>query len=122
MICLDTNIIIAFSKGKLNLKLLDGLEVIHSPIVRIEALGFEGILLAEDRFTRGLLAMTADVSLSTAIVERAIEIRQTVRIDTPDAIIAATAMAFDAELWSANTRDFKDIEGLKLHNPMKRVS
>lgn len=122
MICLDTNIIIAFSKGKLNLKLLDGLEVIHSPIVRIEALGFESILLAEDRFIRGLLAMTADVSLSTAIVERAIEIRQTVRIDTPDAIIAATAMAFDAELWSANTRDFKDIEGLKLHNPMKRVS
>ena len=36
-----------------------------------------------------------------------------------DAIIASTALVNDLDLWTANTDDFKNIEGLKLHNPLK---
>jgi predicted nucleic acid-binding protein len=35
-----------------------------------------------------------------------------------DAIVAATAIENNCELWTANTGDFKHIEGLKLVNPL----
>lgn len=36
---------------------------------------------------------------------------------TPDAIIAATALANDFTLITRNIKDFKNIEGFKLVNP-----
>jgi predicted nucleic acid-binding protein len=48
-----------------------------------------------------------------------VNIRRNKKIKTPDAIIAATALAFDYTLISNNDKDFSDIKGLKYINPYK---
>jgi len=40
-------------------------------------------------------------------------------IKTPDAIIAATALAYDLTLTTNNEKDFSHIKGLKIVNPYK---
>ena len=48
---------------------------------------------------------------------RAIQIRKSMRIKVPDAIIAATALEMDAVLMTRNEGDFKAVEGLQIMNP-----
>ena len=55
--------------------------------------------------------------LSTDIVNMTIRIRQKQKIKLPDAIIAVTAVINDFTLISRNTKDFKNISGLKVINP-----
>lgn len=52
-----------------------------------------------------------DIKLKTA------EIRKAHKVKLPDAIIAATALAYDLTLLTRNGSDFKNIAGLKLINP-----
>jgi predicted nucleic acid-binding protein len=59
------------------------------------------------------------VYIDSDIAQQTIKLRQKHKIKTPDAVIAATALANNSELWTANTSDFSNIEGLKLHNPLK---
>ena len=35
-----------------------------------------------------------------------------------DAIIAATALVYDYELWTANKETFSQVDGLRLGNPL----
>ena len=48
------------------------------------------------------------------------EIRKAHKIKLPDAIIAATALAYDLTLLTRNVIDFNDIEGLNLINPHEK--
>ncbi|MBI1193471.1 MAG: PIN domain-containing protein [Bacteroidetes bacterium] len=45
------------------------------------------------------------------------EIRKTYNIKLPDAIIAATSLAYDLTLLTRNTADFKNIIGVNVINP-----
>jgi predicted nucleic acid-binding protein len=58
-----------------------------------------------------VLDITPDVIMHCVII------RRNKKIKTPDAIIAATALAHDYTLVSNNDKDFKDIKGLKYINP-----
>jgi predicted nucleic acid-binding protein len=53
------------------------------------------------------------------VVKRCIEIRRNRKIKTPDAIIAATALAKNYTIITNNEKDFAHIEGLKIINPHK---
>ncbi|MEX2569222.1 MAG: type II toxin-antitoxin system VapC family toxin [Cyclobacteriaceae bacterium] len=52
-----------------------------------------------------------DIKLKTA------EIRKAHKIKLPDAIISATALAYDLTLLTRNVSDFNNIDGLNLINP-----
>jgi len=52
-----------------------------------------------------------DLKLKTA------EIRKEYKIKLPDAIIAANALIYDLTLITRNTKDFKQIKGLKMVDP-----
>lgn len=52
-----------------------------------------------------------DIKFKTA------DIRKAYKIKLPDAVIAATAMAYELTLLTRNVRDFKIIKGLNLINP-----
>ena len=54
------------------------------------------------------------------VADRAIEIRQGKKIKLPDAVIAATALLNNLTLATRNVDDFKDVEGLLIHNPFKK--
>ena len=56
-------------------------------------------------------------NIDEAIVNHTINIRKMHRIKTPDAIIAATALAYSLTLISRNTKDFENINGLQVINP-----
>jgi len=55
--------------------------------------------------------------VSADVITHCVSIRRNRKIKTPDAIIAATALAFDYVLITDNTKDFSNINGLKLLNP-----
>jgi len=62
------------------------------------------------------------LDIDKEIVDKTIEIRKSIKITLPDAIIAATALVYDFKLLSRNSKDFKNIPALKLQNPWEALS
>ncbi len=118
MVLLDTNILIYLAKGTLSADILTNLTIAHSPIVKIEALGFPEITAQEQQALEVILEESHNFPITEPIVEKAIKLKQARKLSLGDAIIASTALVNDLDLWTANTDDFKNIEGLKLHNPL----
>lgn len=118
LVIFDTNIFIYASQGKLELGRLQGLEVGHASVTRIEALGYWNIGAYELNALQRWLDESLQFELDSGVVARAVALRQICRIGLGDAIVAATALENQAELWTANVADFAGIEGLRLHNPL----
>lgn len=95
--------------------IIDDLPTI-SVITKIEVLGFN---TAETHY-KLLSNFIKDVTvldLTSNVVDESIEIRKKHKIKLPDAIIAATAIAYNLTLISRNVDDFKNITGLRILNP-----
>ncbi len=121
---IDSNIVIDYLAGKLpafGTKFLDDL-VNASPnvsvITKIEVLGF-----ATTEKVKSLLlsffAASLVINLNDPIVNKAIELREKIKIRIPDAIIAATALCENMILVTRNTGDFDRIPELTIINPWK---
>src|SRR5665213_2052832 len=80
--------------------------VIYSAITRIEVLGFPNLSEQEEAAVRRLLNGFEEVPISNAVIERTIQIRKSVRIKIPDALIAASAEIFQASVVTRNSADF----------------
>ena len=89
----------------------------YSSITRLEVLGFPELAAADEAGLRQLLAQFSEAEVSAAVIERAIEIRKSVRIRTPDAIIAATALIYGASLVTRNVGDFIGVPELMVIDP-----
>ncbi|MEK9196124.1 MAG: type II toxin-antitoxin system VapC family toxin [Patescibacteria group bacterium] len=122
MICIDTNIIIYVSKGDLEPEIFASNIVAYSSVAKIEALGFSRSTMGEQQYLKIFFQEYKHLAVTEAVIQRSIDIRIGNKIDLADAIIAATALENDCVLWTANTDDFKDIDGLKLHNPLEEGS
>ena len=116
---LDSNIIIYRSKGIPMKGLFDFSTVCVSIVSKIEVLGFPKLSLADkleyELFFEGIPVL----SISEEIANLAIKHKQIRNVSLGDSIIAATALVNDLTLVTANTKDFKWIEGLKLLNPLR---
>jgi len=53
------------------------------------------------------------------VINQCVAIRKNKKIKTPDAIIAATALADNFTIITNNEKDFANISGLKFVNPHK---
>lgn len=118
MVCFDTNIIIYLAKGVLGEDIVGDGAICYPAIARIEALGFHDIRSAEEQNLRALLATLIEIPLTDSVIERAVDLRQQRKMTLADAIVAATAIDSNAKLYTANVRDFADIDGLYLYNPL----
>lgn len=120
MIVLDTNIIIYAATSRTIVEQFSTHSYAFASISRIESLGYNRITDEERDAITVSLALGQQIELTDSVIARAIRIRQAqpARIGLGDAIIAATALEADAELWTANTEDFAGIDGLKLINPL----
>ena len=120
MVLLDTNIVIyvlSTRSPELAARVL-AQDVAVNWVVRIETLGWHH--LAEDdrrRFERFFDAITT-LPMDEAVYTETIRLRKAHRVQLPDALVAATAIRHDVELWTANMEDFEHISGLKVSCPV----
>jgi predicted nucleic acid-binding protein len=120
MILPDTNIIIYLHDNKLSEKATNIL--LDSPldtcnIIIAEVLGHQFIRNKDVKYFKNLFVTMKNHIFDKEITEKVIELRRTKSIKLPDAIIAATALVKELELWTHSVDDFADIPGLQLLDP-----
>ena len=89
-----------------------------SVITQIELLCWQTNTLSELKI-REFIADSVVIEINPDVVSLCVNIRRGKKIKTPDAIIAATALAYDLTLITNNEKDFSNINGLKIVNPYK---
>ena len=119
---LDTNIIIEAVGGsapavELFEKAVRSGWVGYSSITRLELFGYPDLTSEEEHALEVVIGEIEEKTVTSSVVDRAIQIRRAVRIKTPDAIIAATAIECGAVLVTRNEDDFKSVEELDIINP-----
>jgi hypothetical protein len=118
----DSNILIYHLNDALPSAVLNRVEswitegAVISVMSRIEVLGHPQTADQLQQAMR-LLAYFDEIPLHEPVVQRTITLRQQYRIRIPDALIAATALAFGFPLVTRNTQDFCPITDLAILNP-----
>ncbi|OYW31384.1 MAG: hypothetical protein B7Z47_01245 [Chthoniobacter sp. 12-60-6] len=92
-----------------------------SQATRVEVLGWHRITPEDLRDLETFLEAGILLSITDAIADRAMRLRQEKKMSLGDAFIAATALEFDCELVTRNTDDYKHIAGLRLLNPFDQM-
>ncbi|MDR3696444.1 type II toxin-antitoxin system VapC family toxin [Mucilaginibacter sp.] len=109
----DTNFLIAVHEGKdFTEPFLDS-AVVVSVISEIELLGWYKLQPEENRILRSLLDDCIIFELTADIRKLAIELRQQIKVKTPDAIIAATSIYLQIPLITSD-HHFKKVPGIEL--------
>jgi hypothetical protein len=88
-----------------------------SQATRVEVVGWHQITAEDKRDLEEFLATGTILSISDAVANRAVVLRQQKKMSLGDAFIAATALLHDLELTTRNTDDFKHIQAMRLFNP-----
>jgi len=124
---IDTNIVIYYLDNKIPNDQLPKMNEIFrnsfnlSTISVIELLGWHK-LNDEDKSKMELFLANANVHfIDIAVQMKAIEIKQKRKTDTPDTIIAATAVLNQYTVVTRNVVDFSKIEGIKFFNPFNSI-
>jgi len=72
---------------------------------------------AMEQNIKNFIADSVIFNITPKVIAHCVNLRRNKRTKTPDAIIAATAMAHDLTLVTNNERDFTNIIGLNIINP-----
>jgi len=121
VILLDSNIIIYLRDPALGEKIanqLHGLRLHTCNVVIAEVLGYKGIESLDVRYFEDLFSAMKNHAFDDPVTSQVIELRRTVNIELPDAIIAATALTNDLIFWTHNIEDFEKIPNLRLFDPV----
>ncbi len=89
-----------------------------SVITQIELLCWE-IDTATEQKLKDFIADSIVFDISSDVITQCVNLRKGKKIKTPDAIIAATALANGFTIITSNEKDFANINGLKIVNPNK---
>lgn len=73
------------------------------------------------KYLRKLLAPMHEIPMDASIAERGGMLKRTVQLQTPDALIAATALEHELALMTRNRRHFDRVPGLTLRNPREQT-
>ncbi len=119
---IDTNVIIDYTSNLLPEAAIDFVEHLFenefqiSNITFIETLGFNE---KPDKLQQleAFLDLATVIPLDDLVTKTTIELRRQRKIKLPDAIIAATALAYKLTLITRNSKDFERITDLKVVNP-----
>jgi hypothetical protein len=94
-------------------QLLDEKNIIISFITELELLSKPGSTLAEKKIIKSFLNDCTIYDINAIIKDRVIDLKQSIKIKLPDAIIASTALWLNVPLVSADA-DMKKIKSLNL--------
>ena len=83
---------------------------------------FGALNKAELRSIKRHLALLSNLSLDIPISTRFVQLMESYslshNLNLPDALIAATALSHDVQLYTLNLKDFRFISGLNLYRPI----
>lgn len=124
MILCDTNVLIEFYKGNptivRELRQIGVAQLAISAIAQAElyygALN-KAELLKIQKHLNLLHNLPIDPQISDRFIELMVQYSLSHKLAIPDALIAATALVNDLELFTLNIKDFRFIENLKLYQP-----
>jgi predicted nucleic acid-binding protein len=124
----DTNIAIYYLQQQLPQnaeKYIDSLinenQPILSVVTEIELLSWKSSSETDTIVIQNFVNDTLVIELDRAIKLKTVEIRKSIGVKLPDAIIAATAITFELTLLTRNVSDFQRVAGLKCVNPFDVV-
>jgi predicted nucleic acid-binding protein len=83
-----------------------------SVITEMEMLSYPSLDSRSERQIKAFLSEVVVIGLTREVEERAIQLRRQEHLKLPNAIIAATALVFDAELLT-NDKKFQRVPGLR---------
>jgi len=86
----------------------------YSVISKIEVSGYPGMAAEAELAARAVLGQYHEAQRDAAVTARTITLCKTARIKTPDAIVAASLLAYPATRVTRNVADFKGLEGSAL--------
>ena len=121
---IDTNVVSDYFSASLpafGLTLLDNaINAIPniSIITQIELLCWNTDSTTEQNVKR-FISDSIVLDINSDVIDFCVALRKNKKIKTPDALIAATALAYGYSLITANEKDFANIKGLKVVNPHK---
>lgn len=120
MLLLDSNILIyALLPDQQQLRdFLLYKESACSIVSNIEVMGYHKLTVHETAAFNSIFENINILPLTSDIAAVAISLRQTKKMTLGDAIIAATALVYQADFLTANTKDFDWIKKLNLTNPL----
>jgi predicted nucleic acid-binding protein len=121
MILLDTNIVIYLHGAQLNSSVtmtLRNSTLDTCNIIVAEVLGYKFKNPEDAKYFEDLFATMKNHSFNKEVTNKVIELRQSLLIKLPDAIIAATALVNGLVLWTHNTDDFLSVPKLQLFDPV----
>lgn len=124
MILCDTNVLIEFYKGnpaiiqqlrqigiaKLAISVIAQAELYYGALNKAE-------LLRIQKHLNLLHNLSINPQISNQFIELMVQYSLSHKLAIPDALIAATALVNDLELYTLNIKDFHFIENLKLYQP-----
>lgn len=88
-----------------------------SVFTQIEALSWSNPEKNKEGIVKAFIEDANVLHITPDVVAHCVEIRRSLKIKTPDAIIAATAIAHKLTLITSD-RDYKNIPGLKIIDPL----
>ncbi|MEY4540876.1 MAG: hypothetical protein RLZZ306_2633 [Bacteroidota bacterium] len=91
-----------------------------STITYVESLGYHKLTVSDRIYLENVFQRIHILEVDKQVSEKAIELRQTSKMDLPDAIIAATALIYNVELITVNVKDFIHIPDLNITNPIDK--
>ena len=118
---IDSNVLIDYTSNLLSREGFDFIENIlnHdfniSVIVEIEVLGYDGEK-TKMNLLENFLGLANILPLDSIVTKKTIELRKSYKLKLGDAIIAATALAYNLTIITRNTSEFKSIVGLDTLN------
>jgi predicted nucleic acid-binding protein len=123
---IDTNVVSDYFSASFpaeGMKLMDAaIDAIPnlSVITQIELLCWKTDA-ATEKGVKDFIADSIVLDITPDVIAACVNLRKGKKIKTPDAIIAATALAYGYTIITNNEKDFANIKGLKMLNPHKVV-
>ncbi|MCU0467114.1 MAG: type II toxin-antitoxin system VapC family toxin [Arcicella sp.] len=86
---------------------------------KIEVLGFHRLDDKSKLYFESIFYSLTILPITTDLIDDAILIRQQRKMSAGDALIAATALQYDLEIYTRNVSDFNWIPNLRVFNPVQ---
>jgi predicted nucleic acid-binding protein len=117
---LDSNIVICAARPEYPglRRLIAARSPAVSAVTVVEVLGYHKLTAPERTHFEAFFAAAEVLPLSDVVVARAVTLRQARKMSLGDALVAATALVFGRELLTHNVKDFAEVPGLAVVDPL----